>query len=171
MNLNLQSLYPRFDFGARGACLVAILTMLGGVRLSAQSSDLIDGDFLNRGPAMFPKVWKSYRPAYLPQPNLRNSPRLTDLLREGKLELSLNDLLKLVVENSLALEADRYNYLIAQTDLLRAESGQAARGLPGAPVPSGLFSGAIGAGVGNNANVSGAGTGGAAITAAARQVV
>lgn len=171
MNVNLRAVYPRFDFGLRGACLLAILTLLGGLPLSAQSSDLIDGDFLNRGPAMFPKLWKSYRPAYLPQPNLRNSPRLTDLLREGKLELSLNDLLKLVVENSLALEADRYNFLIAQTDLLRAESGQAARGLPGAPVPSGLFSGAIGAGVGNNANVSPAGTGGAAITAAARQVV
>jgi outer membrane protein len=158
-------------FTMRAACVMALLAIAGSGRLSAQSGDLIDGDFLNRGPAAFPKIWKSYAPAYLPQPNLKNSPHLTELLREGKLQLSLNDLLRLVTENSLALEADRYNYLISQTDLLRARSGQAARGLPGAPVPSGLFSGAIGAGVGNNANVSPAGTGGAAITAAARQVV
>ena len=168
MKLNLLLLFPRAGF--RAGWPIAILTIVASVPLRAQSNDLIDGDFLNRGPAMFPKIWKSYAPAYLPQPNLRNSPRFTELLRAGKLELSLNDLLRLVVENSLALETDRYHYLIAQTDLLRAKSGQAARGLPEAPVPSGLFTGAIGAGVGNNANVSTAGTGGAAISAAAKVV-
>jgi len=92
------------------------------------------------------------------------------MIHDGKLELSLNDMLKLVAENELDLEADRYSYLIAQTDLLRAKSGQAARGLPAAPVPGGLFAGAIGAGLGNNANVSAAGTGAAAISAAAKQI-
>lgn len=155
----------------RAACLVSILTIPASVPLNAQSRDLIDGEFLNRGPSMFPKIWKSYLPAYLPQPNLRNSPHLSELLGEGKLELSLNDFVRLVVENSLALEADRFNYLISQTDLLRAKSGQAARGLPGAPVPAGLFSGAIGAGVSSNATLSPGGTGPAAITASSKSVV
>jgi outer membrane protein TolC len=86
------------------------------------------------------------------------------------LEVSLAEFLALVVENGLDVEADRYNYLLAQTDLLRARSGQAARGVPQAPLPAALFAGAIGAGLGNNANVSTAGTGAAAISAAAKQV-
>lgn len=154
----------------RGAGRVAMLAILVGAPLLAQN-DLIDGDSLSRGTSVFPKIWKPYRPAYLPQPNLSNSPRLTELLREGRLELSLNDLLRLVVENSLALEADRFNYLIAQTDLLRTKSGQAARGIPGAPVPSGLFSGAIGAGVSGNAGLLIGGTGPAAITGSSKAVV
>ena len=155
----------------RCAVQFAMLAVLVSVPLRAQSDDLIDGDFLNRGTSIFPKIWKPYSPAYLPQPNLSNSPRLTELLREGRLELSLNDLLRLVVENSLALEADRFNYLIAQTDVLRTKSGQAARGVPGAPVPSGLFSGAIGAGVSGNAALSVGGTGPVAITGSSKSVV
>ncbi len=160
MKLNLRLLFGR----------ISVLAILAGVPLAAQSGDLIDGDFLNRGPAVFPKIWKPYEQAYLPQPNLSNSPRLNELLREGKLELSLNDFLKLVTENSLALETDRFGYLIAQTDLLRAKSGQAARGVPGAPVPSGLFAGAIGAGVSGNAPLSPGGTGPAVISGSSKVV-
>jgi len=103
--------------------------------------------------------------------NTQNGPLLEHAIHDGKLELSLAEFLQLVVENGLDVESDRYTYLLAQTDLLRARSGQAARGIPQAPIPSALFAGAIGAGVGNNANVSPAGTGAAAISAAARQVV
>jgi len=78
--------------------------------------------------------------------------------------------MRLVVENGFDLESDRYIYLLAQNDVLRARSGQAARGLPGAPVPAGLFAGAIGAGVGNAAGLSAGGTGATAISAAAKQV-
>lgn len=131
----------------------------------------IDADLLSRGPSPFPRFWRPYQPVPVPPPNLRNGQRLMRMIQEGKLQLSLDDFLQLVVENDFDLEAGRYSYLIAQTDLLRARSGQAARGLAGAPVPSGLFAGAIGAGVGNNANVSAGGTGGTAISAAARQVV
>jgi outer membrane protein len=103
-------------------------------------------------------------------PNLRNGPLLSQMVHNGKLEVSLNDFLRLVAENALDLESGRYTYLIAQTDLLRAKSGQAARGLPGAPVPEGLFAGAIGAGLGNSASVSNGGTGGTSISAAAKQI-
>lgn len=170
MKLNQSCSSAIFSTHVRRLAVLSMLVLVAAAPILAASNELIDGDFLHRGPAVFPKIWKPYRPAYLPQPNLRNSPQLAERLREGRLELSLNELLTLVVQNSLALEADRYNYLIAQTDLLRAYSGQAARGLPGAAVPSGLFAGAIGAGVGNNANVSTAGTGGAAITASAKAV-
>jgi outer membrane protein len=138
--------------------------------LLAQSTP-IDADLLSRGPTAVSRPWKPYRVLPLPPINAVNGPLLRQAVREGKLQLSLADFLRLVVENGFDLESDRYIYLLAQTDYLRARSGQAARGLPGAPVPAGLFAGAIGAGVGNNANVSAAGTGAAAISGAARQVV
>ena len=168
---NLQFKRPKPAIRSQRSCWFLVLALLAGVPLRAQSSGLIDGDFLNRGTPLFPKIWKVYRPAYLPQANLQNSPRLSSSLRDGKLALSLNDLLQLVVENSLALEADRFNFLISQTDLLRAKSGQAARGIPGAPLPSGLFAGAIGAGLGNIIGVSPLGIGAAAISANAKSVV
>ncbi len=171
MNSNIGPLRAKGNSLIGSACLIATMAMLACMPAAGQSSDLIDADFLSNGPRIFPKFWRAYKQSYLPQPNLSNSPHLSDLLREGKLELSLNDLLKLVTENSLALEADRFNYLISQLDLLRTKSGQAARGIPGAPVPSGLFAGAIGAGVGGLAPVSPGGTGGAAISAVARPVV
>jgi len=131
----------------------------------------IDADFLSRGPSGMPRVWKSYSQVPLPSLNTGNGPLLQGAIHDGKLALSLTDFLRLVVENGFDVESDRYIYLLAQTDYLRAKSGQAARGLPGAPVPAGLFAGAIGAGLGNNANVSPGGTGGTAITGAARALV
>jgi outer membrane protein len=154
--------------GRLGLPLVAMLAL---APLGAQTENPIRADFLTRGQSSFPRLWRPYQPADIPPPNFRNSPRLSRLIHDGKLELTLDDFLRLVVENDLALEADRYTYLIGQTDLLRARSGQAARGLPESPVPAGLFAGAIGAGVGNTANVNAGGTGWVAISAAARQVV
>ena len=131
----------------------------------------IDADFLSRGPSALPRVWRSYSPVSLPPLNTDNGPLLRGSVHEGKLALSLKDFLRLVVENGFDVESDRYIYLLAQTDYLRAKSGQAARGLPGAPVPAGLFAGAIGAGLGNAGNfLSPGGTGATAISAAARQL-
>lgn len=130
----------------------------------------IDTEILSRGPSTL-RLWSPYRPMALPPVNTKNGPLLEQAIHDGKLELSLAEFLALVVENGLDVESDRYTYLLAQTDLLRARSGQAARGIPQAPIPAALFAGAIGAGLGNNANVSPAGTGAAAISAAARQVV
>jgi len=60
--------------------------------------------------------------------NLGNSGRLEKLLRAGKLYLSLQDVIALALENNLDIELQRYNPRIAQTDLLRAQSGNAIRG-------------------------------------------
>ena len=125
---------------------------------------------LSRGRSVFPTIWNAYRPIPLRPLDFSNGPEVSRYIQEGKLALSLSEFLHLVVENNLALEAGRYNYMISQVDLLRARSGQAARGVPGAPLPAGLFAGAIGAGVGNISNVGNQGTGGTAISGQARQV-
>ena len=151
---------------------VAALVFFAGMPLRGQAGELapIDTRILIHGPSSS-RLWSPYRPMPLPPLNTKNGPLLEQSIHNGKLELSLAEFLRLVVENGLDVESDRYTYLLAQTDLLRARSGQAARGIPQAPIPSALFAGAIGAGVGNNANVSTAGTGAAAISAAAKQIV
>ncbi len=70
-----------------------------------------------------------YRASRLPEVPGGNSPRLTNLVRDGKLYLSLRDAIILSIENNLDVEVSRYNLLIADTDLLRAQGGGNLRGL------------------------------------------
>ena len=149
-------------------CLLCLF--VANFPLFAQGSDrAIDLDLLSRGKPVFPTVLNAYRPIPLPPVDSRNGPGVASHIQQGKLTLSLNEFLQLVVENNLTLQAARYNYLIAQVDLLRAKSGQAARGVPSAPLPAALFAGAIGAGVGNISNVGNQGTGGTTISGSTRQ--
>ncbi len=152
--------------------LVAALTA-GAARAQTApaSSDLYDLATLTHGAQEFPRVWRAYGESRLPALDFRNGPTLYRHLSGGMLTLSLGDFLALVIENGLQVRADRYNYLYSQVDLLRAQSGQAVRGVPSAPLPGSLFAGAIGAGVGGNAFLSPAGTGAAAIATSGKLVV
>jgi outer membrane protein TolC len=51
------------------------------------------------------------------------------LVRDGKLYLSLHDAIVLAVENNLDVEISRYDLLLADTDLTRAQGGGDLRGL------------------------------------------
>lgn len=126
----------------------------------------------SQGTPAFPKFWRPYRLPQIPPPNLANGRRLVQMIQNGKVELTLSRLNTLVEENSLDLVSARYNIDIAQTDILRSKSGQAARGAPGVPLPAEAFSAAVGAGIGNVSAINlGGGSGPTAISAAARQVV
>lgn len=124
-----------------------------------------------QGVKWFPKFWHAYQMPHVPAPNLANGPKLLSMIRNGRLELSLAELNQLVEENSLDLISAGYNVSIAETDVLRAKSGQAARGAPGVGLPGEVFSSALGAGVGSASTANGGGTGPAAISAAGRLVV
>jgi len=115
---------------------------------------------LSLGPSTFPHVWNPYLQRSLPHPVLLNSPRLSTLIHDGKLELSMADALALTLENNLDIVVQRYVMPFAQTDVLRSKSGQAARGFTGALYPSELNSGAIGAGVTNAGGTGGTGNAG-----------
>ena len=136
----------------------------------AQTAPVLDLNFLANGKPWSPFLWSSFRQTPIPPVDGSNGPKVTSYIQQGKLALSLSEFLHLVAENSLSLSAARYNYLIAQVDLQRARSGQAARGVPGFPVPGAFFAGAIGAGLGNITNVANQGTGGTSISGGARQV-
>jgi outer membrane protein TolC len=92
----------------------------------------------------------------VPEPVLTNSPRLAQLVRDGKLYLSLRDAIGLALENNLDLAIARYNLPIADTDLLRTKAGGSFRG-----VNTGVVQGTPGGGVGGyGAGAPGAGAGG-----------
>lgn len=77
-----------------------------------------------------------YMPNSVPPPNLDNSPLLSALVRDGKLYLSLRDVIALAIENNLDLAYFRYNFPIAQTDLARTKAGAPANGVNTAVVQS-----------------------------------
>jgi outer membrane protein TolC len=108
-----------------------------------------------------------YMPNDVQKPVLSNSPRLYQLVRDGKLYISLRDAIYLALENNLDLAIARYNIPIADTDILRTKAGGIFRGVntgvvqgtPGGGV-GGFGSGAPGAGAGGtSAGAGGAGAG------------
>jgi outer membrane protein TolC len=80
-----------------------------------------------------------YRPTSIVKGSFQNSVRLNDLVKNGKIYLSLSDALALALENNYDLAISRYDLDIADTDILRARTGQ---GLLGAP--AGLVTGTLG---------------------------
>jgi outer membrane protein TolC len=110
--------------------------------------------------SIFPNFWKPYVQQRIPLPVLENSPRLHDLIHDGKLELSLADAVALTLENNLDIVVGRYVVPFSQTDILRTKSGQANRGFTGALFPGELNSGAIGAGVTSSGSTGGTGNAG-----------
>src|SRR5258708_13915543 len=57
------------------------------------------------------------------EPSLTNSPRIEQLLQNGKMMLSLQDAISLALENNLAIEVERYAPWLDEVNLLRAKSG------------------------------------------------
>lgn len=87
---------------------------------------------------------------------LTNSPLITQLIRDGKLYLSLKDAIRLALENNLDLAIARYTLPIASTDVLRTQAGGIFRG-----VNTGVVQGTPGGGVGGfGAGAPGGGAGG-----------
>src|SRR5215470_12124514 len=104
----------------------------------------------------FPNPVGPYLPHQVAEPSFGNTPRVESLLKDGKLYLSLGDAVALALENNLDLAIARYNLSIADTDVLRAKSGSAVRG-----VATGLVQGTPGGGIGGfGTGAPGAGAGG-----------
>jgi outer membrane protein TolC len=80
-----------------------------------------------------------YRPTSIGKASFANSVRLTDLVKDGKIYLSLSDALALALENNFDIAIARYDLDIADTDLLRTRTGLAPLG-----APSGLITGTLG---------------------------
>ncbi len=83
------------------------------------------------GPRAFPDLLKPYQEIHIDQPVITNSPRLQQLIHDGKLELSLQDAVELALENSMDIAVQRYYPWIADASILKAKAGGAGYATPG----------------------------------------
>src|SRR5450432_2850259 len=116
-------------------------------------------DYSRPQPA-FPNIVQPYMPQDVASPNLANTPRVGQLMHDGKLYLSIDDAIALAIENNLDLDIARYNLNIAGADILRAKSGASILG-----VNTGIVQNTPGGGVGGLGAAVGSGSGGTTVAA------
>jgi outer membrane protein len=80
-----------------------------------------------------------FRPTSIGKASFENSVRLGNLVKDGKIYLSLSDAIALAIENNYDIAIARYDLDIADTDILRTKTGAAPLG-----APSGLVTGTLG---------------------------
>jgi len=83
------------------------------------------------GPRAFPDLLKPYQQIHIDEPVITNSPRLQQLIHDGKLELSLQDAVELALENSMDIAIQRYYPWIADASILKAKAGGSGYSTPG----------------------------------------
>ncbi|HLK50605.1 MAG TPA: TolC family protein [Bryobacteraceae bacterium] len=79
-----------------------------------------EGGFLSR-------LTQNYRPRPVRSTNFSDSGRIDKLMRAGSVYLSLRDAIALALENNLDIENARYNPLLSDANLLRADAGTLLR--------------------------------------------
>ena len=123
---------------------------------AAQESVIPQGASVNFEMPKSRNPLNAYEADSVPEPAMSNSPYLDQLVRDGKLYLSLKDAIELALEDNLDLAIARYNLPIANTDILRTKAGGFFRG-----VNTGVVQGTPGGGVGGfGTGAPGAGAGG-----------
>jgi outer membrane protein len=85
-----------------------------------------------RAPRPFPNLLAPYSPIRVEPAILTNSPRVDQLIHDGKLELSMQEAVELALENSMDIVVQRYNPWFADTGILKAEAGGFGGTTPGA---------------------------------------
>lgn len=106
----------------------------------------------------FPNPISPYTARRVAPPNLANTPRIDQLMHDGKLYISMNDAVALALENNLDIAIARYNLNIADTDVWRAKAGASTLG-----VNSGVVQNTPGGGVGGLGTQVGSGQGGTSV--------
>jgi len=86
----------------------------------------------SNGARAFPNIFKPYMSTHIEPSVLTNSPRIDQLISDGKLRISLQDAVELALENSLDIAVQRYYPWIADDSILKAKAGSSGYGTPGA---------------------------------------
>lgn len=124
-----------------------------------QPQQFINKDY-SKPRSHFPNPLAPYEPRHVPPPGLNNTPRIGQLMHDGKITLSIDDAVALALENNLDIAIARYTLNIADTDVLRAKSGANILG-----VPFGVVQNTPGSGVGGLGGTVGSGIGGTSVAA------
>jgi outer membrane protein len=88
-----------------------------------------DRDFSKPSGRLLGDPINMYRPTTIAKADFNNSVRLQDLVKDGKIYLSLSDAIALALENNYDIAISRYYLDIADVDLLRAKAGSSLRGV------------------------------------------
>ena len=134
-------------------CFLILFRMVRPAPVFGQFQDFTRSD-------SFPNLVAPYMPRFVEMPRLSSSDRLHRMIQDGKLRLTVADAIALALENNLDIAVSRFELGFAETEILRTKSGGATRGVSGGAALTGLFSGAIGSGVGGSAGGGGGGGGG-----------
>lgn len=86
-------------------------------------------DFSKPSAGLWGNPFKPYMPTTVEKINFSNSPRLADLIKDGKLYLSLSDAIALALENNYDIAIGRYYLDIADVDYARAKAGSVLHGV------------------------------------------
>jgi outer membrane protein TolC len=120
-----------------------------------------------RARGYFPNLIAPYTPINLQQPNFANPVQLRDLVKAGKIHLSLGDAVLLALQNNYDIAIQRLNLEIADTDILRTRAGQTTLGTPTALETNtlgGSGSAVTSTGAPGGTSVSGTGVGGLSVS-------
>jgi len=102
-----------------------------------------------------------YRPTTIGKASFSNSVRLSNLVKDGKIYLSLSDAIALALENNYDIAIARYDLDIADTDILRTKTGNAPLGAPAGLITNTLGGSAAILSTGGGPGGSTVGSGGA----------
>ncbi len=78
----------------------------------------------SRPTPLLPNPFARYISRDVPPPAFTNSPKIEQLIQNGKLLLSLNDAIAIALADNLDIAVARYNLPIADTDILRTKAGE-----------------------------------------------
>ncbi|HTZ47914.1 MAG TPA: TolC family protein [Verrucomicrobiae bacterium] len=71
----------------------------------------------------FPNIIEPYTPRHVEEPMMTNTPKLDQLVKDGKVYLSLDDAISIALEDNLDISVQRFTPWIAETQLLKAKAG------------------------------------------------
>jgi outer membrane protein len=90
---------------------------------ATRNVSIYEGQDYSTGKPAFPSFFSSYSPRTVPETMLTNTPRLDQLVQDGKLMLSLEDAISIALENNLDISVQRFTPWIAETQVLKAKAG------------------------------------------------
>jgi len=122
-------------------CVLLVSAPQGFAQQNSGQDNSREPQLESERPHWYSTITRPYEARTVPPVNVSNSGRLDSLVRAGTLYLSLADAIALALENNLDIELERYEFSLAEADLLRAKSGAAIQGVPTGVQP-GIPSGA-----------------------------
>lgn len=143
----------RFASDAFGKVVVVVLCITSTLGIASAQRQSIEPE-KPRAPIFL----RPYLAPQVPVIRLSNSGRLRSLIRAGKLYLTAQDAIALALENNIDVEVARYNPILDEWNLERAEAGGALPGVPSASSQVGSVS--SGQGVSGSQAAAGVNTGG-----------